>query len=123
MPGGYLPTNYLPILIFIIIAIAFGVGTIIIGYLVRPKKTYPEKVSPYESGMDPISDARNPFPMRYYVIAMLFVLFDIEVVFMYPWAVVFNKLGLYGLIEMILFIGILLIGYLYAWKKGALEWD
>lgn len=123
MPGEYLPVNYLPIVVFIAVAVAFGAGTIIVGYLVRPKKSYPEKLSPYESGMKPFSDARNPFPMRYYIIAMLFVLFDIEVVFLYPWAVVFNKIGLYGLIEMILFIAILLVGYFYAWKKGALEWD
>ncbi|MEK7280373.1 MAG: NADH-quinone oxidoreductase subunit A [Nitrospirota bacterium] len=123
MFGGYLPSNYLPIVVFIVIAIAFGGVTLLIGPLVRPKKIYPEKLSPYESGMKPFSDARTPFPMRYYIIAMLFVLFDIEVVFLYPWAVVFNKIGLYGLVEMMLFIAILLVGYFYAWKKGALEWD
>jgi NADH-quinone oxidoreductase subunit A len=73
--------------------------------------------------MDPFSDARIPFPMRYYVITMLFVIFDIEAVFLYPWAVVFNQIGLYALVEMVLFIAILLVGYVYAWKKGALEWE
>lgn len=115
--------NYLPILIFILIALAFGLGTILLGYLVRPRRPYAEKLSPYESGVEPFSDARIPFPIRYYIIAMLFVLFDIEAVFLYPWAVVFKKLGLFGLVEMIIFMVILLIGYLYAWKKGALEWD
>ncbi|MFQ5455414.1 MAG: NADH-quinone oxidoreductase subunit A [Nitrospirota bacterium] len=115
--------DYLPILIFLIIAIAFGSVTIIVGYLVRPRRPYQEKLSPYESGVPPFSDARAPFPIRYYIICMLFVLFDIEAVFLYPWAVVFDKIGLYGLVEMILFILILLVGYVYAWKKGALEWD
>jgi NADH-quinone oxidoreductase subunit A len=73
--------------------------------------------------MDPFSDARIPFPMRYYVITMLFVIFDIEAVFLYPWAVAFNQIGLYALVEMVLFIAILLVGYVYAWKKGALEWE
>jgi NADH-quinone oxidoreductase subunit A len=73
--------------------------------------------------MDPFSDARIPFPMRYYVITMLFVIFDIEAVFLYPWAVAFNQIGLYALVEMVLFIAVLLVGYVYAWKKGALEWE
>ena len=102
---------------------AFGGVSLMAGYLVRPSRPYRTKLMPYESGMDPFTDARIPFPARYYIIAMLFVIFDIEVVFMYPWAVVYNQIGLYGLIEMILFIGILFVGYFYAWMKGALEWD
>ncbi|HEY5649055.1 MAG TPA: NADH-quinone oxidoreductase subunit A [Nitrospiria bacterium] len=101
----------------------FGAVSLLLGRLVRPSRAYKAKVSPYESGSLPYSDARNPFPMRYYIITMLFVIFDIETVFLYPWAVSFNKLGLFGLIEMVLFILILLVGYVYAWKKGALEWD
>lgn len=123
MPETYVPSHYLAILIFIFIAIAFGGGSLLVGYLVRPSRPYRDKLKPYESGMEPFTDARIPFPSRYYIIAMLFVIFDIEAVFMYPWAVVYNKIGLYGLIEMILFIAILFVGYFYAWMKGALEWD
>jgi NADH-quinone oxidoreductase subunit A len=123
MPGSFLPENYLPVAIFVAIALAFGVGTLLIGILVRPSNIYPAKTSPYESGAVPFSDARVPIPMRYYIIAMLFVIFDIETVFLYPWAVVFDKIGLFGLVEMMIFIFILLVGYVYAWKKGALEWD
>ncbi|MFQ5508155.1 MAG: NADH-quinone oxidoreductase subunit A [Leptospirillia bacterium] len=123
MTTDFVPTDYLPVLIFFVIAGAFGFVTIILGRFVRPQMTYREKLLPYECGAPPISDARQPFPMRYYIIAMLFVLFDIEAVFMYPWAVVFNQIGIYGLVEMVLFITILLIGYVYAWGKGALEWD
>ena len=123
MPGSFVPVDYLPVVIFIAMAMAFGVVTLMIGALVRPLRIYPAKVAPYESGSVPFSDARIPFPMRYYIIAMLFVIFDIETVFLYPWAVVYNKIGLFGLIEMAIFILILLVGYVYAWRKGALEWD
>jgi NADH-quinone oxidoreductase subunit A len=123
VPGEFLPSNYLPVGLFLIIAVGFGLVTFILGSLIRPRRVYKAKLLPYESGMDPFSDARIPFPMRYYVITMLFVLFDIEVAFLYPWAVVFDRIGLYGLIEMLLFIGILLVGFVYAWKKGALEWE
>lgn len=120
---GLLPSNYLPILVFFLIALGFGVVTILMGYLVRPSKPYREKLNPYESGILPETDARQQFPFRYYLIAMLFVLFDIEIIFLYPWAVSFNHLGFFALIEMILFLLILFVGYFYAWKKGALEWD
>ncbi len=123
MPGNFVPVNYLPILIFIAIALAFGGVTLLLGNILRPSRAYKAKLTTYESGSIPFSDARIPFPLRYYLIAMIFVIFDIETVFLYPWAVVYGKLGLYGLIEMILFIGVLLVGYFYAWKKGALEWD
>ena len=123
LPGSYVPTQYLPILLFFIIAVAFGIVTLIIGMWLRPHRPYREKLIAYESGVQPFSDARIPFPMRYYVITMLFVIFDIEAVYLYPWAVVFKDIGLYALIEMALFIIVLLIGYVYAWRKGALEWD
>ena len=123
MPGSFVPVSYLPILIFMAVALAFGVVTLLFGILVRPRHAYPAKLAPYESGSVPFSDARIPFPMRYYIIAMLFVIFDIETVFMYPWAVVYDKIGLLGLIEMAIFITILFVGYIYAWKKGALDWD
>jgi len=117
------PLNYLPILLFIGMAIAFGAVSLLAGRVVRPSRPYRAKLNPYESGSPLFSDARIQFPMRYYIIAMLFVIFDIEVIFIIPWAVRFQSLGLLGLVEMLVFIGILLVGLWYAWKKGALEWD
>ncbi|SPP64451.1 NADH-quinone oxidoreductase subunit A [Nitrospira lenta] len=116
-------TRYFPILLFIFIALAFGVVTLVLSYFVQPKYPEPEKLSTYECGSEPFSDARMPFPVRYYVFAMLFVIFDIEVIFLYPWAIVFEKLGIIGLVEMLLFIALFLVAYVYAWRKGALEWD
>lgn len=116
-------TRYFPILLFIGLALAFGVVTLLLSYLVHPKYPESEKLSAYECGSEPFSDARMPFPVRYYIFAMLFVIFDIEVIFLYPWAVVFDKIGLIGLVEMLVFIGLFLLAYVYAWRKGALEWD
>jgi NADH-quinone oxidoreductase subunit A len=117
------PLNYLPIIIFLVLGALFGIGGLVAGWLLRPSRPYRAKLLPYESGSPLFMDARVQFPMRYYIIAMLFVIFDIEVVFLFPWAVVFKKLGLLGLIEMGLFLAILIVGYWYAWKKGALDWD
>lgn len=116
-------TRYFPVLLFIVIALAFGVVTLVISYLVQPKYPEAEKLSAYECGSEPFSDARMPFPVRYYIFAMLFVIFDIEVIFLYPWAVTFYKTGFVGLVEMLIFIALFLVAYVYAWKKGALEWD
>jgi NADH-quinone oxidoreductase subunit A len=116
-------SRYFPVLLFIGIALAFGVGTLVLSYLVQPKYPEAEKLSPYECGSEPFSDARMPFPVRYYIFAMLFVIFDIEVIFLYPWAIVFDKIGFIGLMEMIIFIGLFIVAYVYAWRKGALEWD
>ncbi len=115
--------RYFPILLFIGIALAFGVVTLLLSYLVQPRFPESEKLSPYECGSEPFSDARMPFPVRYYIFAMLFVIFDIEIIFLYPWAVVFDKIGLIGLVEMLVFIGLFVVAYVYAWRKGALEWD
>ena len=124
MSNEAVPLNYIPILFFVVIAVAFGVVSLLLGWVVRPSRPYRAKLVPYESGSPLFSDARLQFPMRYYIIAMLFVIFDIEVVFLFPWAVVYrSKLGLLGLLEMGLFILILLVGFWYAWRKGALEWD
>jgi NADH-quinone oxidoreductase subunit A len=123
MGSEAVPLNYIPILIFIAIALAFGGVSLMLGWVVRPSRPYRAKLAPYESGSPLFSDARIQFPIRYYIIAMLFVIFDIEIVFMFPWAVAFKKLGLVGLVEMMVFIGILVVGFWYAWKKGALEWD
>jgi NADH-quinone oxidoreductase subunit A len=123
MPGTYLPSDYLPVLIFIIIATAFGLGAILIGYIFRLKKPYYEKLMPYESGMTPKGEPRYRFSVRFYIVAMLFVVFDVEAIFIYPWAIVFDKIGIYAFIEMVIFIAILLVGYLYALKKEAFQWD
>ncbi|MCS6285492.1 MAG: NADH-quinone oxidoreductase, rane subunit [Nitrospirota bacterium] len=123
MGNADVPANYLPVLLFIGIAIAFGGVSLLAGWFVRPSRPYRAKLAPYESGSPLFQDARVQIPMRYYIIAMLFVIFDIEIVYMFPWAVAFSKLGFVGLAEMVTFIGILVVGFWYAWKKGALEWD
>lgn len=116
-------TRYFPILLFVVVALVLGVAVLLLSYLVQPKYPELEKLSTYECGSEPFSDARMPFPVRYYIFAMLFVIFDIEVIFLYPWAVVFTKVGVIGLIEMLVFIALFLVAYVYAWRKGALEWD
>jgi NADH-quinone oxidoreductase subunit A len=116
-------TRYFPILLFVLVALVFGMAILLLSYLVQPRYPEPEKLTTYECGSEPFSDARMPFPVRYYIFAMLFVIFDIEVIFLYPWAVVFTKIELIGLIEMLVFIGLFLVAYVYAWRKGALEWD
>ena len=116
-------TEYLPILIALLFAVAFVVAVIIVSTLIVPMRPSPSKNSPYESGVDPLGDARQRFHVRFYLVAVLFVLFDIEAVFLYPWAVSFRQLGLYGLIEMALFIVILFVGYVYLLKRRALQWD
>ncbi|MFQ6016275.1 MAG: NADH-quinone oxidoreductase subunit A [Anaerolineae bacterium] len=115
--------DYLPIFILMVLATGLSVFILIISAVFGPKRARPQKYIPYESGMVPIGTARVRFPVKFYLIAMLFIIFDIEVVFLYPWAVVFRALKLFGLIEMGIFIFILLIGYVYVWKKGALEWE
>ena len=123
MPGTYLPLDYLSVLIFLMAATAFGMGALLIGELLRLKRPYSEKLMPYESGNLPVGEPRYRFSVKFYIIAMLFVVFDVEAVFLYPWAVVFDRIGLYAFIEMIIFIVILFVGYVYAWKKEAFKWD
>ena len=116
--------TYLPILLLLIVAIAFGLIVLFLSALVGIKKKGPPvKLAPYECGCDPVGTARERFSIKFYVIAMLFILFDIEAVFLYPWAIIYKKLGMFGLVEMGLFIVILFVGYIYVWKKGALEWE
>jgi len=115
--------EYLPIAVLIILATALAVLVIVLGHLFGPNRPTEAKSMPYESGMDPIGPGTRQMPVHFYLVAVLFILFDIEVIFFLPWAVVFKRLGLFGLIEMLVFILILLVGYVYAWKKGALEWD
>jgi NADH-quinone oxidoreductase subunit A len=114
---------YLPILVLVVIAVCFGLGSVIFSSLIGPKKPSQVKLAPYECGCDPVGTARERFSIKFYLIAMLFILFDIEAVFLYPWAVLFKRLGMFGLMEMGVFIVILFVGYVYVWKKGALEWE
>jgi NADH-quinone oxidoreductase subunit A len=115
--------SYIPIAILILFATILAVLVIILGHLFGPRRPTEAKSMAYESGMDPIGPGTPQMPVRFYLIAVLFILFDIEVIFFLPWAVVFRSLGIFGLIEMLVFIVILLVGYVYAWKKGALEWE
>ncbi len=115
--------DYVAIGVLIFLATAIALIAIVLGMLFGPKRKTAKKAMPYESGMTPIGPGTRRMPVRFYLVAVLFILFDIEVVFFLPWAVVFRQLGLFGLIEMIVFIAILLVGYFYAWKKGALEWE
>ncbi|MGH2581453.1 MAG: NADH-quinone oxidoreductase subunit A [Anaerolineales bacterium] len=115
--------DYLPIAVLLVLSTGVAVLIVVVGHLFGPKRPSARKLAPYESGMKPIGPGTRRMPVRFYLIAVLFILFDIEVVFFLPWAVVFRQLGVFGLIEMFIFILILLVGYVYAWKKGALEWD
>ena len=115
--------NFVPVLILFLLAAAFGFGTVAISSLLGPKRPTPVKQDTYECGMDIEPPAYRPFNVRYYLIAMAFVVFDVEVIFLYPWAVKFKELGLFGLVEMLVFVFILLVGYAYIWKKGVLEWE
>ena len=123
MPGTYIPTDYFPVAILVMVALLIGLGALVFGLLLRPRRPYAQKLTPYESGNPPVGDSRHRFSIKFYIIAMLFVVFDVEAVFMYPWAVAYDKLGLFGLVEMMLFIFILLVGYVYVWKKGAFDWE
>lgn len=115
--------NYFPILMFIIVGLAVGLGPLILGKLVSPHKPDAEKNSPYECGFEAFEDARMKFDVRYYLVAILFILFDLEIAFLFPWAVVLQDIGLFGFLAMMVFLFVLVVGFVYEWKKGALEWD
>lgn len=121
--------NYFPILMFVLVGVAIGVLPIMMGYLLAPNRPDPEKLSPYECGFEAFEDARMKFDVRYYLLAILFILFDLEIAFLFPWASIFkdivatDSIKLFGFVEMLVFIAILVIGYIYAWAKGALEWE
>jgi len=115
--------NYLPVLLFMVIAIGLVGMIVFLSEILGKKKHFPAKDIPYECGMDPIGDARNRYTVRFYVIAMFFIVFDIEAIFLYPWAVIFKSLGWFGFVEMLIFIAILVVGLVYVWGKGALEWE
>ena len=115
--------NYLPILLFILVGLAFGVGPIIAGSLLAPNRPDSEKLSPYECGFEAFEDARMKFDVRYYLVAILFILFDLEIAFLFPWAIVLEEIGMAGFVAMMVFLGILVVGFIYEWMRGALEWE
>ena len=115
--------QYFPILLFIVIGIGIGMVLLTLGSLVAPDRPDAEKLSPYECGFEAFEDARMKFDVRYYLVAILFILFDLEIAFLFPWAVVLPDIGLFGFWSMMIFLGILIIGFIYEWKKGALEWE
>jgi NADH-quinone oxidoreductase subunit A len=118
-----MPAQYIPVLLFAILAAAFPAVTLIVFKFIRPDSTsVGAKLEPYECGIPAENDARGRYSVRFYIIAMLFVIFDVETVFLFPWAVQYAKLGLYGLVSMMVFLGILIVGYIWVFKKGALEW-
>ena len=115
--------QYWPVLLFIAAAVGLGIALLVIGMLAGPKRPDAEKLAPYECGFEAFEDARMKFDVRYYLIAILFIIFDLEIAFLFPWAVVFDKIGAIALIEMALFLALLVVGFAYVWKKGALEWE
>lgn len=115
--------NYFPVLVFIIIALLVGVVPLVLGFILAPNKPDSEKLSPYECGFEAFEDARMKFDVRYYLVAILFILFDLEIAFLFPWAVVLDEIGMPGFLAMVVFLGILVIGFIYEWMKGALEWE
>src|SRR5215470_16444657 len=117
-----MPQNYVPIFIFVALIGVLIPVTLLAAKLVRPENPSKTKLMPYECGIDPVGGARGRYTVRFYIVAILFVVFDVETIFLFPWAVQFKLLGLFGLLEMGIFLGILIVGYIWIWKKGALDW-
>ncbi|WP_439582532.1 NADH-quinone oxidoreductase subunit A [Dyadobacter bucti] len=123
MKNTYLPSDYLPILVQFLLAAGFIGGTMILTHLIGPSRKSKLKDDPFECGIESVGDARTPISVKYFLVAILFVLFDVEVIFMYPWAVNFKSLGMFGFIEMLLFMALLLSGFYYVIRKGVLNWE
>ncbi len=115
--------NYFPVLLFIIVALVIGVIPLVLGRVLGPHRPDAAKLSPYECGFEAFEDARMKFDVRYYLVAILFILFDLEIAFLFPWAIVLNEIGMFGFVSMMIFLAILTVGFIYEWKKGALEWE
>jgi len=115
--------NYFPILMFVLVGIAVGVLPVAMGFILGPSRPDPEKLSPYECGFEAFEDARMKFDVRYYLVAILFILFDLEIAFLFPWAVSLREIGASGFWAMMIFLAILVVGFAYEWKKGALDWE
>jgi NADH-quinone oxidoreductase subunit A len=115
--------NYLPVLVFIGVGLVVGVVMVALGFILGTRRPDSEKLSPYECGFEAFEDSRMKFDVRYYLVAILFIIFDLEIAFLFPWATVLDQIGMVGFLAMVLFLGILVIGFIYEWKKGALEWE
>ena len=115
--------QYLPVILFILVGSLVGMGPIVLGKLLGPSRPNAQKLSPYECGFDAFEDARMKFDVRYYLVAILFILFDLEIAFLFPWAAAYQEIGLVGFWSVMVFLGILVVGFVYEWKKGALDWD
>ncbi len=122
-PARTMLENYFPVLLFILVGLAFGCVPILLGWLVAPNKPDAEKLSPYECGFEAFEDARMKFDVRYYLVAILFILFDLEIAFLFPWAIVLKEIGMFGFVSMMVFLAILVVGFIYEWMKGALDWE
>ena len=115
--------NYLPIIVFILLGIFFGVGPMLIGYLLGPQNSDAEKDAPYECGFEAFEDSRMKFDVRFYLVAILFIIFDLEIAFLFPWAIALDEIGTFGLLAMSAFLALLVVGFIYEWRMGALEWE
>ena len=115
--------NYAPVLIFLVVALLFGLVLLTVGFVLGRGSKDADKLSPYECGFEPFEDSRMRFDVRYYLVAILFIIFDLEIAFLVPWAVALDRIGLFGLLAMAIFLAVLVVGFIYEWRKGALEWD
>ena len=115
--------DYLPIILFLIVALVLSTGFIVVNFLFSPNNPDPEKLSAYECGFEPFNDSRMEFDVRFYLVAILFIIFDLEIAFLFPWAISLGKIGTFGFVSMMIFLFILTIGFIYEWKKGALDWE
>ena len=115
--------DYFPIMLFLFIALGLSIGFIVLNFMFSPRNPDPEKLSAYECGFEPFNDSRMEFDVRFYLVAILFIIFDLEIAFLFPWAISLGKIGIFGFFSMMVFLGILTVGFIYEWKKGALDWE
>ena len=116
-------SEYLSIIIFLLISLVLSIGFIVLNLLASPKNPDPEKLSAYECGFEPFNDSRMEFDIRFYLVAILFIIFDLEIAFLFPWAITLGNIGIFGFVSMMIFLSILTVGFIYEWKKGALDWE
>ena len=123
MIGETFLQDYFSIILFLVIALLLSIGFITLNFMLSPKNPDPEKLSAYECGFEPFNDSRMEFDVRFYLVAILFIIFDLEIAFLFPWAISLGKIGIFGFVSMMIFLAILTIGFIYEWKKGALDWE
>ena len=116
-------SNYFQVLLFILVGLSVGFGPMLVGWILGPHRPDAEKLSPFECGFEAFEDARMKFDVRYYLVAILFILFDLEIAFLFPWAIVLKEIGMFGFVSMMVFLAILVVGFIYEWMKGALDWE